>query len=502
MSSINTAILSNPSHPKFIPYIQEAPELVDVTTVTKFMNTVLSNFRKKKEDLPAIKGKAILISIISLLQNPTYNSMFIENGYVHKLPFNEKVYADSIFDLFHTLITQDYDIFDERLAFSFSQQIPFSPLKALVLIAKYGEHLDKISYPWYLLDLLFSCKKNFIRDTAIQYISLLSYLCVKKDNFRSDRSIQSFDSVADLLNHKDPEVIKTAYGALISITRINPKCQNQEYARKIPIQSLISHLQSKDEGLIFDALSFLLVYEIDDDSILQQLVKMKNQRASLVLMKYCENQEKATFLVSNNSWLKNPAQNRLECLKLIYCLLRHKDLQRTLSSSQNFISFLVSASKNTNLNEFILILGILKQIPLSSQKVKELAEKKFFTNIIQSANQCNSEQADRVRYNIFEIVAQYIFINELPVVCRSAVTEIIDNCTLSAEAYRLILQLCKYSQCVKVMKDLKLVAYYEKQLNNKKNKAQAQKFLAAIPKNDDEIEYEYEEDEEGGYSYD
>lgn len=212
------------------------------------------------------------------------------------------------------------------------------------------------------------------------------------------------------------------YGSLISITRVNPKCQNPEYSKKIPIQSIINHLQSKDEGLIFDALSFLLVYEIEEDNILQQLIKMRNQRATLVLMKYCENQENATFLVSNNSWLKSPAQSNLDCLKLIYCLLRHKDLRRTLSSSQNFINFLITASKNSNLYEFILILGILKQIPLSNQKVKELADKNFFTNVIQSANHCNSEQADRVRYNIFGIAAQHIFINELPIVCRSAVT--------------------------------------------------------------------------------
>lgn len=50
------------------------------------------------------------------------------------------------------------------------------------------------------------------------------------------------------------------------------------------------------------------------------------------------------------------------------------------------------------------------------------------------------------------------------------------------------------------MKDLKLISYYEKQLNNKKTRDQAQKFLSSLPETEEDIEYEYEEEyDEGGY---
>lgn len=493
-------ILSDPSHPKFIQHLQQAPDFIDESNAAKFFNTTLSHFSKKK-GLSIDIGISILVTILNVIQSPSINLFFIDNEFARSLPFGISEYGDFIFDILYFLIQQEIDFFDDDLAKKFSQQISFSPIKGLTILSYYAQQFDKIESPYPMLDILFTQKQNFLNSsTVIQYISLLSYLCVNVETFRKDRSIECFNCIAQTLTQTSVESLKTSYGALICISNLNPKCQSPEIASKLPVQSITTHLQTKDEDLLNTVLSFLLVYDVNDLRLLSQLVKSSNEKAALVIMKLCENPDNASFIATNDSWLKNPALPKIDLLKIFYCILKHRNVRKAISASQHFLTTLVNASKNSSLDELILILGILKQMPLSVKKVCALEKKNFFSNIMDSANKLNSEQSDRARYNIFEIIAQFNFTKDMPQLCSYASTEIMDDLPLASEAYRLILQLCKYEECIDEMRKMDLIHFYEERLKNKGTRKQAEEFLSLIPAEttvQDLQEYEsYEEDGE------
>ncbi|OHT08668.1 hypothetical protein TRFO_22754 [Tritrichomonas foetus] len=503
MSEIDFDIIGNPSHSDFINQIQDAPELVGIENVSRFFDVALSNFTKKRT-VTHKRGKAILIAVITILQNNTYRSIFIDNGNLLSLPYGIEEYADLIFDLLHIFVTQDSYVFDSVLAEKLALQIPFSPSKSLILIAKYGEKFSSLEHPWDILDLLFYHSSKFVgKETAIDYIKLLTYLCRRKERYNEYRSMQCFDTIAiAFLKSKDVEILKAAYCSLISISNKSDKCRSKECLDRFPINSVLSHLQSSNEDLVSHALQFLLSYELTNDKILAQLIKLNTTSATLALMKLCENQKNALYMANNDSWLKYALPTTLESLKLIYCLLNHKQIQKKFISSQNFLNFLVLSSNNASKEILVLILGILKQLPLTSQKITELEKKKFFSNIVQSADNCNCELSDQARYNIFEIVAQYQYTKELIGVCECAVTEILEMESLSSEAFRLVLLLCRYPECVRVMRKDGLVDFYTKHMKNSKMKKRAQIFLETIPDDyGDDDDYNEEDYENAGYTY-
>ncbi|OHT01518.1 hypothetical protein TRFO_31608 [Tritrichomonas foetus] len=502
MNSIDFNILVDPFHKDFLFHVEDAPSLVEINDITKYFDIILQHFQRKRP-IPINKGKAILVSIITIVQNFTYRSMFIDKGHLNNLPYGISDYSDLIFDLFHVLISQDPDFFDAKLTEKFAQQIDYSPSKALVLITMYGEHFGEMENPWDVLDLLFYQAAKFnTPETIINYISLLTYLCRKKEDYKIYRSIQCFDKIATLLSLKSIPALKAAYGALISISGINEKCKNQESIDRFPVQLIINHLQSQNEELIYVALQFLLIYEFVNEKLINQLLNLNDPKAILVLMKYCENPKNATFLVNSNVWLTLPIvrENSIDYLKLVYCILQHRNLRRKFSSSQNLSSFLASAASNADQNTLVFILGVMKMMILTPQIIAELGKKKFFINLYKSADKCNCELTDQVRYNVFEISSEYMFTKEMINVCKCAVTEIMEMESLSSEAFRLIIKLCKYPECINVIKNGGLLRFYSSQMKNPRKRKEAEQLFALIQ--DDEDEYLEEEDYISPDSYD
>ena len=491
MTQVDFNILSDPSHKNFQDQVENARAIVDPKNVEKYFEVATSQLTSKKK-IPLSSGKSLLISMITILQNSANREVFLNNEFILQLPYDNKDYADLIFDLYFTLVSQDPDFFDEHIKDKFQQIIKFNPEKALVIIAKYGEKFGSMENPWDVLDLLFYQAEHFYgEETIINYISLLTYLCRKKNDYNVYRSTKCFLKLSNLLGYRDPDVIKAIYGALISISNNSAKCKTSDIVSKLPIDLIVGNLQSDNVEIRNAAMQFLLIYELSNEKILQQLLDMKDKKATLILMKYSENQKAAMFLANNDKWMKTPLPNITESLKLVYCILNHRSVRKKVSSSQNLTTFLILASKDAGQVELTLILGIFKQLSLSQQKISELEKKQFFKNIVRSADKCNCEQTDQVRYNIFEIASQYKYTREMSGVCKCAVTEIIENESLSEEAYNLLLVLCKYPECVKIMKNDGLVDYYSKRTKNSKIKRQAQKLLALIPPDDDEEYYDY-----------
>ena len=491
MSSLDLKLIEDHTKKGFLREITNAPELVNANNVVNFFKISLSHFNNRRNTIPINKGKAILISIISILQNHTFRKMFIDNNFIYNLPFDVEEYSDFIFDLLELMVTHDYEIFDGKLAEKIGQMIQFSPSKVLVLIAKYGEYMEKIKNPWDTLDLLFFHSSKFNNpDNALDFIRILTYFCRRKEVYNEYRSMQCFDVIASsFLKSNDINVLKAAYGSLISISSNSEKCKSKECLYRFPVQVLLLHLQSKNEEVITCALNFLLVYELTKENILDQLIAMNSQRSTIVLMKLCENPNNAMYIAQNPLYLKKPLPTYLDTLKLIYSLLKHKSIKNILSKSQQIIAFLSSTAKNASQEILVLILGVLKQLTLTQNIISELERKHFFKNIVRSADRCNGEQSDQARYNIFEIIADFKYIPEMIDVCKCAITEIIEVESLYSEAFPLIIKFCRFYECVQVMKRDGLVDFYTKCLNRPKLRKDARLFLDSLPLFEEEEEY-------------
>lgn len=516
MAQAEINILKNPRDKNFTTVLSSVVKTADEENVVPIFQSLLSIFNPKNTfKLTPRTGNSILSAILALMQRQSNSLKFISEGCLNNLPYGQQEYADIIFDIFSTLIKSDINVFDDENQYveKFELQIAFNPQKALTIIAIHASNFKYIVHPWNLTDLLISQCDVFLssNECSTYHLNLLSYLCNEFPVYRKHRTTQCWSLLSQLLDSEKTDILNQVYSILTKISHDNSEISKCFHF--LPIERVVAHLN--DPSLVESVLLFIGVCStnfISYPDLIKTLIKISSTdpRAAMILMQLSNDESNALIMMSEDSWISRPSPSFLDTMKIVFCCLSHQKVRALASKSKRLLSLLVKASDTTKPSILLMILGICQKVPLSKSRVFEMNKYGLLKNIIRAANGAGDNiVSDKAMYEIFQIVANVAYVNELLEICKLASQDIIYHSDLYDVALLFILDAIKYEQCIQQLKSTNLIHHFfklkttqRKTSENPKNAKVIQQIIKRLDEIGafDEVEdFEEEEEEEDEY---
>ena len=483
MEEIDFDVLANPTSRRFLIVLRSIQSLDDLPdeTVGRFYTTLLSHFQKP---ISKVTGNAILTAISKFLMEGTVTGPFVNCECWKLLPFNKEDFAEAVFDIIMILVCHRPDFATADFVDFFEMQIPLNPMKALTILARFAQKFKEVDDPLTMLDVLISKFDLFKeRETVIQYLALVTYLCRQFDDYQSERSQYCWLKICKLLKEEeDTEVLKSCYGALFAISSVS----KSRYGFKL--QAVNDHMRMPE--LTEFVLPFLIVCSemLEGEEIIETLLEIAelDDKATLVLMRMCENDQNAKVIASFDYWLDRPLPSILDTLKLLYTVLGHLPTKEktSLVNSDNFYKILKLGAVHGGTQVLSMIYGIVQRMVLTKKRLARFVKEKIFSAFFKSSDNANSITADRAMYRMFRIVARIDEVEELHHITQYAVKDVELNGELMLDAMRYLADVCKYSTSRAVMLQMNILKLCEPLQNDKQFGPCVQTIFANLIDND------------------
>ena len=453
MSDIDFDALANAGNRRFLAELRALDLLDNLSddTVIKLCATLLSNF---KRPISKSAGNAILTIVAKFLMEGKITAVFIAEQMWKLLPYEKEDFADGVFDIMMILVVQKPDFAVLEFTDLFEKQIPLNPLKAITILARYAQKFNEVTEPFSLLDLLiikFDIFKQ--RETVIQCLALCTYLCRQFDEFRAERAEHCWIKICKLTREEeDIEVLKSCYGALFGISSV-ANCRTG-----LSIRAATEHLAIPE--LTEAVLPFLIVCSdvLEGEDLIETLLEMaeRDDRATLLLMRMCEQEKNAKMVASMDSWLDRPLPSYLDTLKLIYTVLgRLPTKEKTaLVTKDEFVTTIKLGAQNGGLSNLSMIYGIIQRMVLTKKRVARFAREEVFSAFCLSSHDANSVASDRPMYRMFKLVARVAEVPELATVTVLAAKDLALGGELTGDAVQFLAEASKYASCLERMEEM------------------------------------------------
>ena len=474
----NLEILKVPGTDAFFDELDSAPENLHYSQSREFFEILLSYFRSGVDDET---GNAILSTITKVLCNDRHLSTFCAENFVLDLPYKLRQFQDGVFDVLFVLVSLGPFCFeDPDVVRLFAPFIKRNPKKSLTLLAIYCEKFAEIDNPWPMADLLIQEAQRFTGpDLAPNYVSLLTNLCLKYQDYCEGRAEHCWRKICALLNETDILTLKVIYCGLCNLATVYK-------AGKLPLDQIRTHLRVKE--LQRPALSLLLEVplkgeECCDRPLLQIIASIaeRDEKATIVLMKSACDKVYADFMIENASfWLAKELPTAVETLRLFLVVFKHKELRQSLSETPEFLEFLKLATDQENSGTLSMICTIVRRIEITEKLVQSFSDSGFLRSFFAMASELNSNVALHSALLMLDTLSRITYTREYMKMCDLVATIITEGGELCEVATLVAAQLCAYKKCALAFKRKRLDEYLKTLLTDPVMKKAARRFLDAI----------------------
>lgn len=483
---LNFKVLRKPNSPDFLDEMDKAPLCLQSNEAAHFYKILLSHF---ESDINPELGNKILMCIAKILTLGKFTETFISENFVLALPFTQKKYSNPIFEILKILLEQSMDFFDEDLVHQFESLISNDPDRSLTIIALYSKDFANLDNPFPMIDLIFQHPDEFqTPELVFNYVSLITYLYKSYLNFRQKYGKTSWITLCSMLKKfRDDTSLNIVYSGLCMIA-------DEKVKVKLPLDSMKKHIQH--ESLRENILSLCLHKSPNFDEEFAELleeVAKTNKKATLVILSCCSksfsNAEIIFFHLNELFSEGGKLPTMSDTIRILFCLLKFQDLCDRFPEISNLLDFLLQFVQNDNKSikksqRIQIICQFLTNIKPDVTFVISMNKSSFLRELLATSKTCNEESSDRAVLELFLHIAPYAYVPEYLKICDIISREIMNNGRLSELAFDVAEVMCKHQQCVNRMKETNLVAFYEKNKNDRALHDQAESFLALIGWND------------------
>ena len=483
---LNLKILRKPNSPDFLNELDKAPLCLQLNDATHFFKILLQHF---ESGINTELGNKILMCIANALIAGKFTETFISENFVLALPFSQKKFSNLIFEILRILLDQSMDFFDDDLVHQFESLIPVDPNRSLIIIALYSKDFANLENPYPMINLIFQHSEEFqTPELVFNYVSLISYLYKTFLSFRQKYGKSCWSNLCLMLNKfKDDTSLNIVYGGLCLIADDKVKV-------RLPLDLMKKHIQNEE---LQDRILSLCLYKVPDFDeefveLLEETAKT-NEKATLAIITACSkslsNSELIFYHLNDLFTNGGKLPTTDDTMRILFCLLKWQDLRERYSEVSELLNFLLMFVQDDNRafkksQRIQIISQFLTNIKIDVTFVISMNKSGFLRELLATSKTNNDEVSDRSVLQIFEAIGPYAYVPEYLKVCDIVSREIMNDGRLSELAFHVAEIMCKHQQCVNRMKEKKLVAFYEKNKNDKRFGYQAESFLALIGWND------------------
>ena len=510
-------IFQNPYDDEFIPLLLKTPKTLTHRDCSKFFKLVIPHLSNEK--LPVDIGQPILMVLSVLIRNEKIRDIFISSGFLYQLPFKNKSYTNEIFMIFNEIVKNSPEAFDDELTNIFASILTRSPQKALSILCSYAQQFNEIDSdnPWPMIDILIQGSKYFVVPELIRnYAATLLFLCTQYADYRRGRVKHCWKIFSSVVSSKtDAGTLETSYNALAVLS---------EYYKdgEIPLDSIKLHLRIAPE--IQDSILALLVTRTayleadlnesinasmlsrsrsgirtssklmnsvnqsifcDHELILTLLeIAQTKAKATLILMKASLDPTVANVILGRGKWLLTPLPIFTDTLRLFLSVFRHEDIRNKVVKFGNFIPFLKLMTNIKNSGVITIICTILRRITISQELLDQMSIEGFIKEFTQVSLQLNDQVSLHAFLLFIDTLAKVGYSEEFIKACEKVSDLTQNDRHLNQIASYVAATLCKYEECAKKMKKLRLDLFFQNNLDDPQIAKGGQKFLRTLDKHE------------------
>lgn len=476
--STNLEILKVPNVDGFYEELEVAPETLHFSQAREFFEILLGYFQQSIDEET---GNLILMTIAKVLCNDRHLDTFIKENFALVLPYKQRAFQDAVFEILYVLVSLGPHCFDDsRITKLFAPLIKRNPKKSLTLLAIYALKFADVDNPWPMVDLLIQESQRFVGpELASNYVSLLTTLCLKYEDYCQGRAEHCWRKICALLNETDILTLKMVYCGLCNISKVYP-------AGDLPIDQIRAHLRVKE--LQRPVLSLLISVPLNgneacDKQLLQTLCSLaeRDDKATMVLMKASTDPIYAEFLVENTKlWLGKELPTPIETLRLFLSVFKIKELRQIIADSPNFLEFLKMITNQENGNSLSMICTIVRRIELNEQIIANFSDSGFLRAFFAMATDLNTTTSKHSALLMLDTISRIAYSREFMKMCDMVNDLINEHDELAEVAILVAAELCVYKKCALAFKRKRLDEYVKTLLVDQQLKTAAKRFLDAI----------------------
>ncbi|EAX88252.1 hypothetical protein TVAG_089000 [Trichomonas vaginalis G3] len=476
--STNLEILKVPNVDGFYEELEASPETLHYSQSREFFEILLNYFQQSIDEET---GNLILYTIAKVLCNDRHLDVFIKENFALQLPYRQRMFQDSVFEIIFVLVSLGPHCFDDsRITKQFAPLIKRNPKKSLTILAIYAQKFAYIENPWPMVDLLIQESQRFIGpELAANYVSLLTTLCIKYEDYCQGRAEHCWRKICALLNETDIMTLKVVYCGLCNISKVYT-------GGELPIDPIRAHLRVKD--LQRPVLTLLISVPLHgeescDRPLLQTLCSLseRDDKATMVLMKASSDPVFADFLVENAKlWLGKELPTPIETLRLFLSVFKFKELRQTIAESPDFYEFLKMITNQENGNSLSMLCTIIRRIELNEQIISNLSDSGFLRAFFAMAADLNTTTSKHSALLMLDTISRIAYSREFMKMCDMINDIINERGELTEVAILVAAELCTYKKCELAFKRKRLDEYIKTLLVDPQLKRPAQKFLDSI----------------------
>jgi hypothetical protein len=366
--------LASTSSPDFLDSLADAVPALNESNAAAFYSRVLPHLAKT---LHTRVRQAIFLAICRSLTIDQCLSVFVEQGYVSSLPFdNPNSYSD-VLDILYFLASNRPDAITSDVASHFEAFATKEPSKVLTVLAICSQQSRHISIYNVLLD-----HPESFRDfhCSRSYISLLHSLAVNENlpRFRAQYGETVVAIFLELLQSARPQIASLLYQALSRLSDAG-----------VPVVDIDAEQTAKDlnlpatESAVISLLLRVTPRHGNLNPLIESLIEKArgDDRCINVLLKMGHTEKKVVAsLVNNPGWLKLDLPALKDTLRLLVMVItRQSESQKEdLATAENeLVSFFMRYIKEPEEERLSITCTLMRRLPIAASFVEKLSANGF-----------------------------------------------------------------------------------------------------------------------------
>lgn len=466
---INLKTLKRVEDRAFIDELEVAEEYLSERDAKEFFKIVLGHF---EYEIPVKVGVHILETIGIVCKNERIMDKFASGGYILNLPFSQKEYSSSVFDVLDKFARRDPNLFDADVASACRRLFKRDAERALKVIAEVCVRVEQVEDPMPLFELLINEAETFCDIENVNlYVILLAHCLSDCREFKKLYASKSIRIITQIMKQIDHETLSLCYSGL---GKLPSDCS-------LPVEMVTKHLRSsKTQKSVLDYLIMNPQCEADDAlvDLLLDLASQDVQKATYSLFQIAATSDGAAIIMDNRQWMRLGLPTSEDTLRLMLVLFQHKKLRSVIADSKYFIKFLHSVvSETRDVHVIVCICTMLRRVELDEEMIQVMSKSGFIREYFEKALQIGEDLGIHSAFLLCDTIAQICYTKELASMCSILADYAKEGGPLSNVAAQVAADLAGYDRCLDKLLDKRMDSFFKKKRHDDKLADSARMFF-------------------------
>ncbi|EAX89864.1 TKL family protein kinase [Trichomonas vaginalis G3] len=432
------------NNPTFFSDLVRIEDILDTEDHYQFYYICANHF---KAGTPIKVVIAVLEAIRVVLENTIDYTAFNRSNILKLLPYDDEQFDREIFDILNCVFCNSPKSITTDQARVLELLIKRNPSKTIILFAYYCKHLEQISDPWPIIQILIDNVKLFYHSrSGAEYVSTLFFLCFNYQNFykKNDDIIRQI--FCTFLHSEDAGAAKAAYRAVFTL--LDPKYQ-------LPFPQIISDVGDTDLSECAISLLLKITNFPVNKLLIDTLLMLSGVRpdAYLLLLRCADTMDGSSILSMDTNWMSSGALTDAECLKLLMVTLKNLQVRKQITSSPLLPNLLNSVLKNDDSQVLICIAKTMQCLNVTRDFLNVLAENSFFKKLLSTIKICSDDIVKSFLIDVISIVSKESYNQEFLTFIDPLMEYLKGSERLMKSSFSALVYLSFHDECAKKMKE-------------------------------------------------